>query len=48
LFEDNRTLREENKRLTEELKKVTKERDMYLRDAMQFAICLPEEENDTE
>jgi hypothetical protein len=21
---------------------------MYLRDAMQFAICLPEEENDTE
>ena len=42
------SLFEGNKRLTEELKKVSRERDMYLRDAMEFAVSKPEEEeNDT-
>ena len=35
---------EQNKRLTEELKKVS--RDTYLRHQMEFAISLPEKEDD--
>ena len=47
-YNTNRSLFEDNKRLTEELKRVSRERDMYLRDAMEFAISKPEEEeNDT-
>jgi hypothetical protein len=41
------SLFEENKRLREELVKVSKQRDMYFRDAMEFAISLEEGEDDT-
>jgi hypothetical protein len=43
-YNTNRSsLFEENKKLREELAKVTKERDMFARDAMEFAITLREE-----
>jgi transposase-like protein len=46
LFEENKRLTEENKKLTEELNIVSRQRDEYLRDAMEFAVCLPKEEDD--
>ena len=45
-YNTNRSsLFEENKKLREELAKVTKERDMFARDAMEFAITLSEEDD---
>jgi hypothetical protein len=41
------SLFEENKMLREQLVKVSNQRDMYFRDAMEFAISLEEEEDDT-